>query len=141
MLSMKLKASLDQYVEITNSETTILETQSATAGTLALFCAPNSRGMSCDLPAAKSTSAQINVQARKAPSTETSTPTEIITAPQCPTASSRAPARDGFATPAIAARGATAYGNSVIATMRPVTATKPSIVAEPTSERFLAKRE
>jgi hypothetical protein len=36
----------------------------------------------------------------------------------------------------MSARGATAYGNSVIATTRPVTATKPTIVAAPTSERF-----
>ena len=91
-----------------NSETTMLDSQSAFAGTSLAFCAANSRGMSFDLPAANSTSAQISVQARKAPSTETSTPIEIITAPQCPTTSSSAPARDGLATPAIAARGAVA---------------------------------
>ena len=91
-----------------NSEQTMLESQSAYVGTSLLFCAANSRGMSFDLPAAKSTSAQMRVHARKAPSTETSTPIEMNTAPQCPTTSSRAPARDGFCTPAIAARGAVA---------------------------------
>src|SRR5262245_58509160 len=87
-----------------NSETTIFESQSAMAGTSLLFCAAKSRGMFCDLPAANSTSAQISVQARNAPNTEISTPIEIRTAPQCPTASSKAPAGDGFATPEIATR-------------------------------------
>src|SRR5215470_2879699 len=90
-----------------NSETTMFESQSELTGTLLLFCAAKSRGMSCDLPAANSTSAQISVQAKNAPNTEISTPIEISTAPQCPTASSKAPASDGFATSEIAARGAT----------------------------------
>src|SRR6516165_3389146 len=59
-----------------NSETTMFESQSAMAGTSLLFCAAKSRGMSCDLLAANSASAQISVQARNAPNTEISTPIE-----------------------------------------------------------------
>ncbi len=94
--------------------------------------------MSLDFPAANITSAQINAQARYAPSTDTSRPTLTNTEPQGPTTDSSTPAIDGWRIPAMSARCSTAYGSSVTSTMSPVTPTKPTIVAQPTSVRFFA---
>ncbi|MNV94001.1 hypothetical protein D3C71_1887500 [compost metagenome] len=64
MSSMKLKASVDQCVEMTNSDTMALVAHRARDGTPLRFCPAKNRGMSCDCAAAYSTSAPISVQAR-----------------------------------------------------------------------------
>src|SRR5262249_54295082 len=120
MLSISVKASRDQYVLMTKSWTTMLVSHSAAAGTLFAFSVENTLGMSPALPALKSTSAQISDQARYAPSTETSSPMLMNTAPQCPTTVSSTPAIDGCRMSAICARFSTAYGSRVTSTIREV---------------------
>src|ERR1700685_3946129 len=74
-------ASIDQYLLITNSCTTVLVSQIAATGNLRSFCFANIFGIVPMRAAANSTSAQMSDHARYAPRIETISPAPINTVP------------------------------------------------------------